>query len=41
MIMHVEYRDRLPDHDWVVAEKNKFIPSVKLPLKFNEMILET
>ena len=28
MLMHVEYRIRLPDHDWVVAEKHKLIPSV-------------
>lgn len=26
--MHVEYRVTLPDHDWVVAEKHKLIPSV-------------
>lgn len=27
-LMHMEYRVSLPDHDWVVAEKHKFIPSV-------------
>ncbi|KZR95977.1 Uncharacterized protein APZ42_009943, partial [Daphnia magna] len=27
-LMHVEYRVSLPDHDWVVAEKHKLIPSV-------------
>lgn len=27
-MMHMEYRIRLPDHDWVVAEKHKLIPSV-------------
>lgn len=26
--MHVEYRVTLPDHDWVLAEKHKLIPSV-------------
>lgn len=26
--MHVDYRVMLPDHDWVVAEKHKLIPSV-------------
>lgn len=26
--MHLEYRVRLPDHDWVVAERHKLIPSV-------------
>lgn len=28
IIMHVEYRVVLPDHDWVVAPKHKLIPSV-------------
>ncbi|KAJ6643287.1 hypothetical protein Bhyg_08245, partial [Pseudolycoriella hygida] len=28
VIMHVEYRVSLPDHDWVVAPRHKFIPSV-------------
>lgn len=28
LMMHVEYRIRLPDHDWVVAENHKLIPSV-------------
>lgn len=28
IMMHMEYRVRLPDHDWVVAEKHKLIPSV-------------
>jgi hypothetical protein len=28
LLMHMEYRVRLPDHDWVVAEKHKLIPSV-------------
>ena len=27
-MMHLEYRVRLPDHDWVVADRHKFIPSV-------------
>jgi uncharacterized protein YegL len=26
--MHMDYRVRLPDHDWVVADKHKLIPSV-------------
>jgi len=26
--MHVEYRIKLPDHDWVVADRHKLIPSV-------------
>lgn len=28
VLMHVEYRMKLPDHDWVIAEKHKLIPSV-------------
>jgi hypothetical protein len=28
ILMHVEYQVRLPDHDWVVAERQKLIPSV-------------
>ena len=28
LLMHVQYRVQLPDHDWVVAERHKLIPSV-------------
>ena len=28
LLMHVEYRVTLPDHDWVVASRHKLIPSV-------------
>ena len=28
LLMHVEYRVSLPDHDWVVATGHKLIPSV-------------
>jgi len=28
LLMHVEYKVTLPDHDFVVAEGHKFIPSV-------------
>lgn len=28
ILMHLEYRVRLPDHDWVIAERHKLIPSV-------------
>lgn len=31
--MHMEYRIRLPDHDWVVAEKHKLILSVYAGMK--------
>ena len=27
VLMHLEYRVRLPDHDWVVASRRKLIPS--------------
>ena len=28
LLMHVEYKVTLPDHDWVVAHHHKLIPSV-------------
>ncbi|XP_065667833.1 uncharacterized protein LOC124808903 isoform X1 [Hydra vulgaris] len=28
ILMHMEYRVSLPDHDWVIAAKHKLIPSV-------------
>ncbi|GBN03831.1 hypothetical protein AVEN_233030-1 [Araneus ventricosus] len=28
ILMHMEYRVCLPDHDWVIAERHKLIPSV-------------
>ncbi|XP_055611608.1 uncharacterized protein LOC129758171 [Uranotaenia lowii] len=28
LLMHMEYRVKLPDHDWVVANRHKLIPSV-------------
>lgn len=28
MVMHVEYRVMLPDHDWMVGDRHKLIPSV-------------
>lgn len=28
LLMHIEYRVSLPDHDWVIATKHKLIPSV-------------
>lgn len=28
LLMHLDYRVRLPHHDWVVADKHKLIPSV-------------
>ena len=28
MLMHLDYRVSLPDHDWVVADRHKLIPSV-------------
>lgn len=26
ILMHVEYKVSLPDHDWVVAQRHKLIP---------------
>jgi len=28
MLMHLDYRVQLPDHDFVIAAKHKLIPSV-------------
>ena len=28
ILMYLDYRVRLPDHDWVLAERHKVIPSV-------------
>jgi hypothetical protein len=28
MLMHLDYRIRLPDHDWIVAPRHQLIPSV-------------
>lgn len=28
MLMHMEYCVSLPDHDWVIAERDKLIPSM-------------
>lgn len=36
MVMHVEYRVKLPDHDWVKASKHKLIPSVYAGMKIKE-----
>ena len=33
--MHLQYKVKLPDHDWVVAEKHKLIPSV-----YTTMVIE-
>ena len=33
MFMHMEYQVALPDHDFVVASKHKFIPSVTGDMK--------
>ena len=36
LLMHVEYRVSLPDHDWVVAEKHKLIPSVYARIQIHQ-----
>lgn len=28
LVMHLEYKVTLPDHDWVISERHKLIPSV-------------
>ena len=28
LLMHVQYRISLPDHDWVVADQHELIPSI-------------
>jgi hypothetical protein len=33
LLMYVEYQIHLPDHDWVVAERHKLIPSVYAAIK--------
>lgn len=35
ILMHLEYKIRLPDHDWVIAPKHKLIPSVYAALNFD------
>lgn len=36
LLMHVEYRVSLPDHDWVVASQHKLIPSVYAGIDIKE-----
>lgn len=35
LLMHLEYRVSLPDHDWVVAPSHKLVPSVYAGIKIN------
>lgn len=37
LLMHMEYRVSLPDHDWVVAERHKLIPSVYAGIEIKPM----
>lgn len=39
MLMHVEYKVTLPDHDWVIAERHKLIPSVYAGIVIKPMSL--
>ncbi|CAF1589952.1 unnamed protein product, partial [Didymodactylos carnosus] len=39
ILMHLEYRVQLPDHDFVIAEKHKLIPSVYAVLTFKNKLL--
>lgn len=36
LLMHVEYKVTLPDHDWVIAARHKLIPSVYAGITINE-----
>lgn len=36
ILMHVEYRVKLPDHDWVKANRHKLIPSVYAGINIKE-----
>lgn len=36
LLMHFEYKIRLPDHDWVVAASHKLIPSVYAGIKIED-----
>lgn len=36
MMMHLEYKISLPDHDWVVAARHKLIPSVYAGISVKE-----
>nr|XP_047138580.1 uncharacterized protein LOC124814705 [Hydra vulgaris] len=33
LLVHMEYRVTLPDHDWVIANKHKLIPSVYVAIE--------
>jgi hypothetical protein len=37
ILMHLEYKVTLPDHDYVIAPKHKLIPSVYAGLTFNKL----
>lgn len=39
LLMHVDYRVMLPDHDWVVAERHKLIPSVYGIMKIKSKLM--
>lgn len=39
LLMHMQYRISLPDHDWVVADRHKIIPSVYAAIKIKPEML--
>ncbi|KAG5875934.1 hypothetical protein JTB14_036467 [Gonioctena quinquepunctata] len=39
LLMHMEYRIKLPDHDWVIAERHKLKPSVYAGIKITSSML--
>lgn len=38
ILMHLSYKVKLPDHDWVVASKHKLIPSVFAALSIDDKL---
>lgn len=36
ILMHLEYKVTLPDHDWVIAPRHKLIPSVYAGIKIED-----
>lgn len=39
LLMHMEYRIKLPDHAWVIAQRHKLIPSVYAGIKITSSML--
>ncbi|KAG5889385.1 hypothetical protein JTB14_005084 [Gonioctena quinquepunctata] len=39
LLMHMEYRIKFPDHDWVIAERHKLLPSVYAGIEITSSML--